>query len=89
MKTSIIVQNLKCNGCAHAITTKLLELDFISDLHIDVDHSKVSFNYTSDIDAIKVKDELKKMGYPSIDISNSLASKAMSFVSCATGKISK
>jgi len=72
MKTSIIVKNLKCNDCVQTITTNLLELDFISDLHIDVDHSQVSFNYTSDMDALKVKEELKHLGYPSIDAGHSL-----------------
>ena len=89
MKTAIIIQNLKCGGCAHTITTKLSELDFISDLNVDVDESKVSFNYTNEMDAIKVKEKLKALGYPSIDDANSLTTKAKSFVSCATGKISK
>lgn len=89
MKVSIIIQNLKCGGCAHTITSKLSELDFISDLNVNVDESKVSFNYTNEMDALKVKGKLKALGYPSIDETNSLTTKAKSFVSCATGKLSK
>lgn len=89
MKVSIIIQNLKCGGCAHTITSKLSELDFISDLNVNVDESKVSFNYTNEMDALKVKEKLKALGYPSIDETNSLTTKAKSFVSCATGKLSK
>jgi hypothetical protein len=36
-----------------------------------------------------VKDKLKSLGYPSIDDENTLTSRAKSFVSCATGKLSK
>ncbi|MBU2940460.1 heavy-metal-associated domain-containing protein [Lacinutrix sp. C3R15] len=88
MKTSIIVQNLKCGGCAHTITTKLSEIENISNITIDVNDSKVFFNYINEADALAVKDKLKTLGYPSIDDANSLTSKAKSFVSCATGKLS-
>lgn len=89
MKTSILVQNLKCGGCAYTITSKLLELEFVSDVSVDVEHSKVTFAYTNELNALKVKQKLKDLGYPSIDDKNPLTSKAKSFVSCATGKFSK
>jgi copper chaperone CopZ len=89
MHTSIIVQNLKCGGCANTITNKISEIENISDIHIDIDESRVSFNFIKDSDALAVKDKLKTLGYPSIVDDNSLVSKAKSFVSCATGKISK
>ena len=89
MKTSIIVQNLKCGGCANTITTKLSEIENISDINIDVEENKVSFNYTNEADAFAVKDKLKTLGYPSIDDANNIVSKAKSYVSCATGKLSK
>ena len=89
MTTSIIVQNLKCGGCAHTISTKLAEIDSISDLNVNVEESKVSFNYSDEADITMVKEKLKKLGYPSIDDANTLTSKAKSFVSCATGKLSK
>ncbi|MEM5565466.1 heavy-metal-associated domain-containing protein [Psychroserpens sp. AS72] len=89
MRTSVLVQNLKCGGCANTITTKISEIKHISDIRVDIDESKVSFNYINDFDALAVKDKLKALGYPSIDDDNNLVSKAKSFVSCATGKISK
>ena len=89
MKTSIIIQNLKCGGCAHTITTKLSEIKNISDVEVDVDDSKVAFNYINEDDALVVKNKLKDLGYPSIEDDNNLVSKAKSFVSCATGKLSK
>jgi len=89
MKTSIIVQNLKCGGCANTISTKLAEIKNISDISVHVDDSKISFSYRDEADALAVKNKLKDIGYPSIDDDNNLVSKAKSFVSCATGKFSK
>lgn len=89
MKTAIIVQNLKCGGCAHTITSKLKEMDTISDVKVDVETSTVSFGHNAQEDALAVSDRLKSLGYPSIEDKNSMSSKAMSFVSCATGKLSK
>lgn len=89
MKTSISVQNLKCGGCAHTITSKISAIENISNLEVDVEQNRVSFNYLMDADVLAVKIKLKNLGYPSIEDDNSLVSKAKSFVSCATGKISK
>ena len=88
MKTSIIVQNLKCGGCASTITSKISEIENISDIHIDVDKCRVSFNFINDTDALAVKNKLRALGYPSIDDDNNLIYKAKSIVSCATGKLS-
>ena len=89
MKTSIIVQNLKCGGCAHTISTKLSEIKSISNLNVDVEESEISFEYFNENDILQVKGKLKALGYPSIDDDNDLMLKAKSFVSCATGKFSK
>ena len=89
MKTSIIVQNLKCGGCANTITTKLSEIENISDINIDVDKNKVSFNYLNKTDTFAVENKLKALGYPSIEDENTIVSKAKSLMSCATGKLSK
>lgn len=88
MKTSIIVQNLKCGGCANTIITKLNTLDGIDDVNVDVETSKVTFNYTSTNALILVENTLIKLGYPPLGIDNPLAAKAKSFVSCAIGKMS-
>ncbi len=89
MKASIIVQNLKCGGCARTITNKLSEMENISEVQVSPNTSMVSFAYEDSNDALNVMDKLKELGYPSIDSKNTLASKAKSFVSCATGKMSK
>ncbi len=89
MKATIIVQNLKCGGCARTITNKLSELENISEVQVFPNTSMVSFEYQDSSDALNIKDKLKDLGYPSIDSKNTLASKAQSYISCAAGKMSK
>ncbi|RSK40367.1 heavy-metal-associated domain-containing protein [Mangrovimonas spongiae] len=89
MKTTIIVQNLKCGGCANTITNKLSEVNTISNLSISIEESKVTFTHNKETDVMLVKQALRNLGYPSIDAANPLTAKAKSFVSCATGKLSK
>lgn len=89
MKTALAIQNLKCGGCAHTITAKLTELEAISNVKVDLESAKVSFEHKNDEDALAVANKLKSLGYPSVDEKNSMGAKAMSFVSCATGKLSK
>ncbi len=89
MKATIVVQNLRCGGCARTITNKLSEMENISEVEVVPDTSSVTFSYAALHDTLRVKDRLKELGYPSVDSKNTLASKAKSFVSCATGKMSK
>lgn len=89
MKTTIIVQNLKCGGCAKTITSKLAGMEYVSDVRVDVESSTVSFVHDNSQVALLVKDKLKALGYPSIDHKNSMTAKASSFVSCATGKLTR
>jgi len=88
MNSTIIIQNLKCGGCAHTITTKISSLDNISQVTVDLENSSVSFKVTSEKDIISVKNKLAAIGYPEIGENNSMVSKAKSFVSCASGKMS-
>lgn len=88
MKTVITVQNLKCGGCAHTITTKLSTVENISEVHVAVDESEISFNYKNESDLLHVKQKLKDLGYPSIEDKNTLTAKSKSFISCAKGKLS-
>lgn len=87
--TSVIpIQNLKCGGCAKTIISKLEEISNVTNVSVNVETSSVSFNAINQEDITTVKTKLKSIGYPSIDEDNSVFSKAKSFVSCATGKLS-
>ncbi|WP_339837584.1 heavy-metal-associated domain-containing protein [uncultured Flavobacterium sp.] len=86
MEYKIYVQNLKCGGCAKTITNKLNGIKGVSNLNIYVEDSLVILNCT-EIILEKVKETLKKAGYPEDGEQNSLSSKAKSYVSCAIGNI--
>lgn len=87
MKSTITVQNIKCGGCANTITSKLSELNEITNVSVDVTSGTVSFESGSIAGTQGLKDKLKALGYPTLDDKNSLGDKAKSFVSCATGRL--
>ena len=86
MRHSIEVQNLRCGGCANTITKKLNSINHLDNIDVDIEQSKISFNYTHDNDVTVAKNMLKSLGYPEVDEQNSLLDKGKSFVSCVTGK---
>jgi len=86
MKKQIIVQNLKCGGCASTITKGVDSIEGISEVVVDVDSSTVSFE--TELDSLEiVHEKLAQMGYPADGDSNSIGQKAKSFVSCAVGRM--
>lgn len=87
MENKIYVQNLKCGGCANTITNKLKDIEGVSNITINVDESLITL-ICNQITLEKVKEILKKSGYPEDGEANSLGSKAKSYVSCAIGKMS-
>ena len=89
MKITKEIQNLKCGGCAHTITSSLEELNNISNVELNVDSSEVSFTCLTEADKEIAYQKLKNLGYPVIDDENTLGLKAKSYISCAIGKIKK
>lgn len=87
MITTILIQNLKCNGCARTITNKLTDLDNVSEVNVNVEEESVTLNYLDEAALIHVKETLKINGYPEVGENNPLVTKVKSFVSCAIGKL--
>ena len=87
MKTTVVIQNLKCNGCASTINNKLQAIENIDTITVDVENSSVSFEYDTEDTLEIVKKELHKLGYPLVGEDNKLQTKAKSYVSCAIGKM--
>lgn len=88
MKESIIVQNLKCGGCANTITTKLSKSEGVSNVSVDVEKSEVTVEFTPENLKTPLKTTLAEIGYPPLGEKNTIVTKAKSVVSCATGKLS-
>ena len=87
MKTTVQIQNLKCNGCASTIKNKLSELDNINEVSVDVENDVVTFEYDKEDTLETVKKQLHKLGYPLSGEDNTLPTKAKSYVSCAVGRM--
>ena len=87
----IVVENIKCGGCANSISKKLHESFGSKNINVDVETGVVSI----DIDESRkpeVAEVLLNLGYPesdSIHGFDSAKAKAKSFVSCAIGRMDK
>lgn len=82
------VANVRCGGCANTITKALQEAGF-KEVSVDLscEPRKVSADIQDESSAEKFTEILKERGYPLITDENRLKDKAMSFISCAIGKI--
>tara|TARA_R110002072_G_scaffold287464_2_gene453091 strand:+ start:8032 stop:8301 length:270 start_codon:yes stop_codon:yes gene_type:complete len=89
MKTTLQIQNLKCGGCAHTVTTKISAIENIENVQVDVENDEVTFDFASESDLENVKKKLLALGYPAVGEANPLTTKAKSFVSCAVGRMGK
>lgn len=87
MNTILYIQNLKCGGCANTITKNIAAIDRVSNVLVTVEDSSVAFDCDTPETVQMVKDKLKVLGYPEDGTSNTLGSKAKSYVSCAIGKM--
>jgi copper chaperone CopZ len=85
----ILVENIKCGGCANTITTKL-------NAHFNTDSTEVNIEKGEILIALndnkiqELKEVLLKLGYPeqgSVEGLQAATTKAKSFISCATGKL--
>ena len=96
MEYKLIVENIKCGGCAHGIKQKLTAIEGINQVEVHVDNGEISFDIDEDTDCQPIintaKQTLLGMGYPeqgSVEGMKAVGVKAKSFVSCAIGKISE
>tara|TARA_R110002050_G_scaffold179741_3_gene313229 strand:+ start:1099 stop:1377 length:279 start_codon:yes stop_codon:yes gene_type:complete len=88
MRTTVTIQNLKCDGCKNTIQIKLSKIKGVSNIDVNVSKSSVTFDYTTHNVLEGLRAELRDMGYPITGDPNSVVSKVKSYVSCAVGKIS-
>ena len=89
----IEVENIKCGGCVNSINQKLLQVDGIDDVAVDVETGRITLSTQQTSQAFRqtVLDQLTSMGYPergSLQGLGAVKAKATSYVSCAIGKMS-
>lgn len=87
MKYEVLVENIKCGGCANSIEKLVHQVKSVEIVSVDIENGKVEFESENDV-LEKVKEKLAKAGYPEIGKGNLLHS-ATSYVSCMIGKLDK
>ncbi|MDD3775411.1 MAG: heavy metal transporter [Sulfurovaceae bacterium] len=90
MKQTFEVMNVKCNGCANTLKTKLAK-DF-GDVEVNLETMPRQITLDVEPDQIdKLRNTLKMIGYPmsdeELDGIENVTTKAKSFISCAVGKM--
>ena len=86
-KAEIIIENLKCHGCASTIQKGLLKFDEVEKVDINIEESIIGITYDEtkgNLDNYKKK--LSTLGYPEAG-NNDTISVVKSYVSCAIGKV--
>ena len=83
------VANIKCSGCAHSITTKLEDIDGISNVTVSPEEGTVTVSYNNESIIDEALTKLSSMGYPEATEENGLLMKAKSYANCMIGKATK
>lgn len=90
MKQTFEVMNVKCGGCAHTLTTKLLESFGEVEVNLEVEPRQITLE-VENANILALREALKGLGYPMSDEDLStmegFTTTAKSFVSCAVGKM--
>jgi len=88
-REKIIIENLKCHGCANTIRKEVSKLDGVSNVEVGMEDSSVNFQLDEGIrQRENVLKKLAQLGYPESG-NNNLKSEVVSYVSCAIGRMSK
>nr|CRH05456.1 putative Heavy metal transport/detoxification protein [Candidatus Magnetococcus massalia] len=91
MSMTLHVENIKCGGCANTIRKKLMEMDGVDGVEVIVEQGAITLEAEEALRE-EILQTLEKAGYPERGAVEGLASakaKAVSFVSCAIGRMDK
>ena len=64
MRTTVIIENLRCNDCKKTVETALVKFKGISNFYIDINVGSLSFNYKSHNAMEGLRFHLSKIGHP-------------------------
>jgi len=84
---NIVVENLKCHGCANTIENGLNEMPGVKNISVDIQSSQVTIDHDDNISIDTYLKKLIQLGYPQTGDPNTLLTKAKSYVSCAIGRM--
>lgn len=83
---TILVANVKCNGCATTIKNELQKIEGVSDVTVDKDADSITLSYPDD-ERKMIIDRLHELGYPEATEKNGLLLQLKSYASCMVGRI--
>ena len=90
MRTVFSVENIKCSGCAGGVDKAVRKLPGVKNVCVDIEQGAVTIEHSTEFDQKKAAGLLFDMGYPeagTLQGLDHLKAKAVSFVSCAIGKV--
>ncbi|MBK8668736.1 MAG: heavy-metal-associated domain-containing protein [Saprospiraceae bacterium] len=82
----ILVENIKCGGCAHSIKSGLMKIKGVKDVEIDIEKGLVDIAGVDEDAREVIVSKLQAMGYPEPGKGTGLTT-ATSFVSCMIGRV--
>jgi copper chaperone len=90
MEQMIEVENIKCGGCANTIKKKLEERYSPESSEIDIEQGRITLTTDEAVNMDELEETLRGIGYPkrgSVEGLDNVKAKAVSFVSCAIGRM--
>lgn len=91
MQEMIVVENIKCQGCAKTIESNLLKTSEVRTVNVNVEQGLVTVE-GDNLQREQIAHTLLSLGYPekgSVAGLESIKAKGKSFVSCAIGRMDK
>lgn len=89
IEETIVVANLKCNGCAKTVTNELTSLSGVEAVQVNLDEDSIAVSYAEEAVRERIINRLHKLGYPEATEENGLLMQLKSFKSCMTGRLSR
>ncbi|MBK7309407.1 MAG: heavy-metal-associated domain-containing protein [Bacteroidia bacterium] len=92
MKTNVVVDNLKCGGCASTIKKGIMSISGVLEVNVNNDTDTIEITHEDTADLQIIKNKLHSMGYPergTVEGLDKFVTNAKSYVSCAIGKLTK
>lgn len=90
MSWIVVVENIKCGGCARSIDKALAAIPGVTGLSVDVETNEVTVEADEAVRPAVVA-RLRELGYSergAVAGAANVVAKARSFVSCAVGRVS-
>lgn len=75
MTTTVTIQNLKSNHCKNMVIHKMLYVEGITNVKIDLESAEVSFDYTTHNVLEGLRQKLSDLGYPITPDPNTITNK--------------